>query len=148
MCGRLRCCMAYEFEQYAEARKTLPKRNKLVVTAKGQGKVVDVNPLKETIFVEVWEGEGSRIIELGRTEFEVIGAPGAPGTAAAASVPAPAPAEVAAVAPPSQAPRKKSKPGRGGQSHRRGEPPKGSDMRGSRQPPGDKDNGTDKPRPG
>ena len=140
MCGRLRCCMAYEFEQYAEARKTLPKRNKLVVTAKGQGKVVDVNPLKETIFVEVWEGEDSRIIELGRTEFEVIGAPGVPGAA-------PAPVEPAAAAPPPQSLKKKSKPGKGGQAHRHGESSRGGDVPGSRQPPGDKGHGTDQRRP-
>ena len=27
MCGRLRCCLVYEYEQYAAARKELPKRN-------------------------------------------------------------------------------------------------------------------------
>jgi len=32
MCGRLRCCLVYEYEQYVEARKQLPKRNKRVVT--------------------------------------------------------------------------------------------------------------------
>ena len=32
MCGRLRCCLIYEYEQYVEARKKLPKRNKRVVT--------------------------------------------------------------------------------------------------------------------
>jgi cell fate regulator YaaT (PSP1 superfamily) len=138
MCGRLRCCMAYEFEQYAAVRKTLPKRNKLVMTAKGQGKVVDVNPLKETIFVEVHEGEDYRVIELGRTEFEVIGVPGAPGvlavpsqfgTPAVDSAPVPAPiAEPAppapAAAPAPQGPRRKSKSGRGGQSRRGGDAPR------------------------
>jgi cell fate regulator YaaT (PSP1 superfamily) len=32
MCGRLRCCLVYEYEQYVQARKELPKRNKLVGT--------------------------------------------------------------------------------------------------------------------
>jgi cell fate regulator YaaT (PSP1 superfamily) len=175
MCGRLRCCMAYEFEQYAAARKTLPKRNKLVMTSKGQGKVVDVNPLKETIFVEVREGEDYRFIELGRTEFEVIGAPGTsslfgasatnapdmPG-APAVQVPAlvaepPAAGEpVGMPAPAPQAPRRKSRPGGGGQSNRggaaskagelpkAGEPPRGSDNRGSRRGRGDRRGGADK----
>lgn len=53
MCGRLRCCLVYEYEQYAAARKELPKRNKQVVTPMGEGKVVDVNPLKMTIRVEL-----------------------------------------------------------------------------------------------
>ena len=163
MCGRLRCCMAYEFEQYAEVRKTLPKRNKLVMTSKGQGKVVDVNPLKETILVLVGDGEDSRVIELGRTEFEVIGAPGAPNAPGTSTVPA---ASTVAAAPAAalQAPRKKPKAGRGGQARRggelsrdaqasrggespkNGELPKG-DMHGSQRTRGERGDGADKRRP-
>ncbi len=61
MCGRLRCCLVYEYEQYVEARKALPKRGKLVITPKGNGRVLDVNPLKGEIFVELEQG--------GRYEF-------------------------------------------------------------------------------
>jgi cell fate regulator YaaT (PSP1 superfamily) len=57
MCGRLRCCLIYEYEQYIEARKQLPKRNKRVVTPQGEGKVIDTYPLKDTVLVEV-EGVG------------------------------------------------------------------------------------------
>ncbi len=53
MCGRLRCCLVYEYEQYAAARKELPKRNKRVVTPLGEGKVVDVSPMLMTIRVEL-----------------------------------------------------------------------------------------------
>lgn len=56
MCGRLRCCLVYEYEQYVEARKMLPKRGKLVVTPRGNGKVLDVEPLKGTVFVELEQG--------------------------------------------------------------------------------------------
>lgn len=56
MCGRLRCCLIYEYEQYVEARKQLPKRNKRVVSPKGEGKVVDVFPLKDTVMVEIEDG--------------------------------------------------------------------------------------------
>ncbi len=56
MCGRLRCCLIYEYEQYADARKNLPKRGKSVLTARGEGKVVDTNPLKQTVFVELETG--------------------------------------------------------------------------------------------
>jgi cell fate regulator YaaT (PSP1 superfamily) len=55
MCGRLRCCLVYEYEQYMEARKHLPKRGKRIGTPKGQGKVLDLNPLKETAIVLVDE---------------------------------------------------------------------------------------------
>jgi cell fate regulator YaaT (PSP1 superfamily) len=53
MCGRLRCCLVYEYEQYVTARKNLPKRNKHVVTPMGEGKVIGVNPLQMTIRVEL-----------------------------------------------------------------------------------------------
>jgi cell fate regulator YaaT (PSP1 superfamily) len=59
MCGRLRCCLIYEYEQYVEARKTLPKRNKRVVTPKGEGKVMDVLPLANKVVVAI-ETEGER----------------------------------------------------------------------------------------
>ncbi len=56
MCGRLRCCLVYEYEQYVEARKHLPKRGKHVVTPAGEGKVVDVFPLKQAVMVEFETG--------------------------------------------------------------------------------------------
>jgi cell fate regulator YaaT (PSP1 superfamily) len=56
MCGRLRCCLVYEFEQYMEARKKLPKRGKRVVTPMGEGKVVDIFPLKSALVVEFENG--------------------------------------------------------------------------------------------
>lgn len=52
MCGRLRCCLVYEYEQYVAARKELPKRNKRVVTPDGEGKVLDVYPLRDVVLVE------------------------------------------------------------------------------------------------
>lgn len=51
MCGRLRCCLLYEYEQYVEASKTLPKTNKWVGTPYGEGRVIDRNPLKQTVTV-------------------------------------------------------------------------------------------------
>jgi cell fate regulator YaaT (PSP1 superfamily) len=67
MCGRLRCCMVYEYEQYAAARKELPKRNKRVQTPAGEGKVLDLIPLSQRIIVEI-PGTGRR--EYGRDEIE------------------------------------------------------------------------------
>ncbi|MEW5870811.1 MAG: regulatory iron-sulfur-containing complex subunit RicT [Chloroflexota bacterium] len=56
MCGRLRCCLVYEYELYAQARKQLPRRNKRVGTPQGEGKVLDVYPLTETVVVELLNG--------------------------------------------------------------------------------------------
>ena len=60
MCGRLRCCLVYEYEQYVEARKHLPKRGKRVGTPAGVGKVVDVLTLKDAVVVELEDGGAQR----------------------------------------------------------------------------------------
>jgi cell fate regulator YaaT (PSP1 superfamily) len=64
MCGRLRCCLIYEYEQYVEARKQLPKRNKRVVTPKGEGKVVDIIPMSNKVMVLIEAEEGKRFTEI------------------------------------------------------------------------------------
>lgn len=61
MCGRLRCCLVFENEHYVECRKKLPKKNKRVMTPQGEGKVIEVFPLRDAILVE--------IPEVGRREF-------------------------------------------------------------------------------
>ncbi len=55
MCGRLRCCLVYEYEQYVQARKELPKRNKRVGTPQGEGKVVDIHPMQDAVTVLIEE---------------------------------------------------------------------------------------------
>ncbi|GAB4531665.1 MAG: hypothetical protein Fur0018_19770 [Anaerolineales bacterium] len=55
MCGRLRCCLIYEYEQYVEARKTLPKLKKRVITPMGEGKVIDIFPLRQSVIVQLFE---------------------------------------------------------------------------------------------
>ena len=62
MCGRLRCCLIYEYEQYVEARKQLPKRNKRVVTPRGEGKVVDVLPMSDRVMVLMDSTEDKHIV--------------------------------------------------------------------------------------
>lgn len=51
VCGRLRCCLSYEYEQYKEARKGLPKKGKWVDTPEGTGRVIDLLPLEESAVV-------------------------------------------------------------------------------------------------
>jgi cell fate regulator YaaT (PSP1 superfamily) len=53
MCGRLRCCLAYEHEVYKEEAKTLPKIKARVQTEKGLGRVIDLDILKGEVVVEV-----------------------------------------------------------------------------------------------
>ena len=56
MCGRLRCCLVFEYEQYVEAKKHLPKLGKMVSTPHGVGKVRDVRALRDSVLVVV-DGE-------------------------------------------------------------------------------------------
>ena len=49
MCGRLRCCLVFEYEQYVEARRQLPRRNKRVGTPHGEGRVLDQFPLRDAV---------------------------------------------------------------------------------------------------
>ena len=64
MCGRLRCCLDYEHEQYVDAIGHLPKRNKRVSTPLGPGKIIGLNPLLERVLVDVQE--------IGPREFDAV----------------------------------------------------------------------------
>lgn len=53
MCGRLRCCLNYEYIQYKEGRVGLPKKNKWVETPDGIGRVTVVLPLRSSVLVDI-----------------------------------------------------------------------------------------------
>jgi len=67
MCGRLRCCLHYEYEQYIELRQELPKRKDQVNTSHGQGRVVDLIPLKQLVSVLL---ESGNIVEVSSDELK------------------------------------------------------------------------------
>jgi cell fate regulator YaaT (PSP1 superfamily) len=56
ICGRLMCCLAYEFPTYLELKKDLPKVGKHIVTRAGKGKIIRQNVLSQTVTVELEEG--------------------------------------------------------------------------------------------
>jgi cell fate regulator YaaT (PSP1 superfamily) len=68
MCGRLRCCLVYEQEQYEEASNKMPRRKKRVRTPYGEGKVIDLLPLKDVVVVLV----DDRRLEVPAEEVELI----------------------------------------------------------------------------
>ena len=51
MCGRLKCCLRYEYDTYLELRRELPKVGAEVTSLKGDGVVVRHNVLKQTAIV-------------------------------------------------------------------------------------------------
>jgi cell fate regulator YaaT (PSP1 superfamily) len=68
ICGRLRCCLTYEHELYKEAIKKMPRRKKRVRTPYGEGKVIDLLPLKDVVVVRIED----RRVEVPVEEVEVI----------------------------------------------------------------------------
>ena len=59
VCGRLMCCLKYEEDHYEATRKKMPKVGKDVITPDGNGTVVDLNILKETVRVRIPKGDGT-----------------------------------------------------------------------------------------
>ena len=53
VCGRLLCCLAYENDFYGEVKKRMPRVGQKVDTKQGEGKVVAVNVLQETVTVRL-----------------------------------------------------------------------------------------------
>jgi cell fate regulator YaaT (PSP1 superfamily) len=56
MCGRLLCCLGYEYEQYRAMKEKLPPVGQEVSTPLGKAKVTGCNPLKETVEIELDSG--------------------------------------------------------------------------------------------
>ncbi len=52
-CGRLLCCLGYEAEYYHSMKGKLPGMGKQVTTPLGEGMVVGVNAIKETVMVQM-----------------------------------------------------------------------------------------------
>jgi cell fate regulator YaaT (PSP1 superfamily) len=61
MCGRLMCCLNYEFSYYEHAKKNLPKVGKKVNTVYGLGKVIRQNVLRQKLTVLLEAGEEKEI---------------------------------------------------------------------------------------
>ena len=64
VCGRLLCCLGYEYQQYRSMKEKLPREGQQVATPMGRATVVGGNPLEETVLVEL-EGGASAEIALG-----------------------------------------------------------------------------------
>lgn len=51
-CGRLMCCLRYEVEAYQDFNARSPRKNALVATPKGDGKVINIDALREIITLQ------------------------------------------------------------------------------------------------
>ena len=59
LCGRLMCCLKYEDQYYADTLKFMPKVNQQVNTPNGEGTVVSVDMLRQTVIARITAKDSS-----------------------------------------------------------------------------------------
>jgi cell fate regulator YaaT (PSP1 superfamily) len=67
MCGRLKCCLRYEYATYVELKRGLPAIGKRVQCVKGDGKVIRQNIFTQTVLIQREEDGG--VIEATREDL-------------------------------------------------------------------------------
>ncbi|MBP1728440.1 MAG: hypothetical protein H6Q56_813 [Deltaproteobacteria bacterium] len=90
-CGRLLCCLGYEFDTYCELRKGLPKCGKHLKCGAGEGEVVKVNTLARSFTLRTVD---SRMLQLTAEDLLDDGAAGQ-ATPPKETAPPPAPEKAA-----------------------------------------------------
>ena len=60
-CGRLMCCLRYEFEAYRDFKGRAPKRNAVIDTPLGKGKIIEYDTPKEQICLRLESGKQIRV---------------------------------------------------------------------------------------
>ena len=73
-CGKLLCCLRYEYNAYREGRDLMPPRGKMLTTRMGEGKVVDRNLLLREVTIEAEGGERHvvKLDELSEVRAETV----------------------------------------------------------------------------
>jgi cell fate regulator YaaT (PSP1 superfamily) len=56
-CGRLMCCLQYEYDTYRELKKDMPKLGKKIELPEGRGKVVRQNVMQRSVTVQLEDGK-------------------------------------------------------------------------------------------
>jgi cell fate regulator YaaT (PSP1 superfamily) len=56
LCGRLMCCLRYEYEAYKDFKGRAPKKGAIIEVGEQKGKVVEFNTPKETVTMRLEEG--------------------------------------------------------------------------------------------
>jgi len=77
MCGKLKCCLVYENEQYVEVKRLLPKVGATVELPEGEGVVREINVPKEQVMVwlpEIGAMQTVPAAQLAREDLATAGA--------------------------------------------------------------------------
>lgn len=88
-CGRLMCCLRYEFEAYRDFKSRAPKRNAVIDTPLGKAKIVEYDTPKEQLCLRLESGKQIRVAladmtasEAAHKKSEELGCPCRPDTVA------------------------------------------------------------------
>jgi len=76
-CGRLKCCLRYEFDMYEQLQRTLPPVGSWVMTSEGPGRVVGHEILACQVLVER-EDRVRKLVDAAKVSL-LADAPGSPG---------------------------------------------------------------------
>ncbi len=76
MCGRLKCCLRYEYGTYLELKKGLPAVGKRVQCVKGDGRVIRQDIFKQIVLIQRDEDGG--VVEATREDLVTARPPQAP----------------------------------------------------------------------
>ena len=60
-CGRLMCCLRYEFEAYRDFKSRAPKRNAIIDTPLGKAKIQEYDTPKEQLVLRLEDGKQVRV---------------------------------------------------------------------------------------
>ena len=67
LCGRLMCCLCFEYDTYKEASNRFPKVGEKVVTQDGrEGEVVSINVMEEKVIISLDNAQGQLSVPLSK----------------------------------------------------------------------------------
>ncbi|MGI6221002.1 MAG: PSP1 domain-containing protein [Coriobacteriales bacterium] len=69
-CGRLMCCLRYEYEAYKDFKSRSPKLNATIETPAGPAKVIELNTPKEYVKLKLLETDEAFIVPIGGMECD------------------------------------------------------------------------------
>lgn len=69
LCGRLHCCLRYEYKFYRKASRGMPREGALVSTKSGEGRIFDINIIKRTVFIFL---ENGKVLEAPVDEIKIL----------------------------------------------------------------------------
>ena len=69
-CGRLMCCLRYEHEFYVQSRRRFPKEGKILVTTRGEEKVMACDIFNDRVTLKTVDGD-TRVVPLAELKAEL-----------------------------------------------------------------------------